>query len=110
MKKTKHKSNYMFTNKKHPKRGIMSAVLGIISIISILLAVWLTFRKDGVAAFNYGLAILLATLFSLAGLWLGAASRTEKDCYYLFPCLGIGFNLLALAGISFILYAGAYGL
>lgn len=106
----KRKSNYIFTNKKHPSKGIMSTILGMISIISILVAIYLTFLQRGVAAFNYGIVILLSTLFSLVGIFLGFASKTEKDSFHLFSYLGILFNLLVLLGISFILYAGAYGL
>ena len=34
----------------------------------------------------------------------------EQDRFYLFAWVGIGLNLLTIMGISFILYAGAYGL
>lgn len=106
----KHKSNYIFTNKKHPKRGIMSTILGMISIISIVLSIYLTFTQRGEAAFNYGIAVVWSLIFSFVGIGLGIAARTEKDRFYLFAYIGILLNFAALAGISFILYAGAYGL
>lgn len=104
--KSNRKSGYIFTAKKHPEKGIMSAILGTISLISIIAAVFLTYQNGGNAKPQYGAAVFLVTLFSLVGLVLGVLSRMEKDKYYLFPHLGIGFNVLALAMISFILFAG----
>lgn len=40
---------YIFTNKKESKKGIMSAVLGIIALVSLFLAVYETFRNQGQA-------------------------------------------------------------
>ncbi|TCL59005.1 hypothetical protein EDD76_105181 [Kineothrix alysoides] len=107
--RTSRKGGYIFTTKKHPEKGIMSTALGIISIISIAAAVYLSYRNAGAAVTQYGAAVFLVTLFSLAGLVLGILSRMEKDRYYLFSYLGIGFNVVVLAMISIILYAGAYG-
>ena len=104
------KKNYMFTNKEHPVRGIMSFLLGIISIISIILAVFFTFQNKGVAAFNYGIVVLLATLFSIVGLTLGILAKTEKDKYYFFCYMGMILNFIGLVMISGILYVGAYGI
>lgn len=84
----------------------MSAILGVISVVSILAAVYLAYRNGGSAKPQYGAAVFLVTLFALAGLVLGVLSRTEKDNYYLFPHLGIGLNVASLAMISMILYAG----
>lgn len=102
----KRKGGYIFTVRKHPEKGIMSTILGIISILSIGAAIYLTYRNGGNARPQYGAALFLVTLFSLGGLALGALSRAEKDNYYFFPHLGIGLNALSLAMISFILYAG----
>lgn len=102
------KKGYIFTNKKHSEKAIMSTILGIISIVSLLIVVFLTYRKGGNAPAGYGVTGILVTLFSLIGLVLGILTIKEKDRYYLFPGLGIVFNLLALVGIGFILYIGAY--
>ena len=92
--------------RKHPEKGIMSTILGTLSILSVGAAVYLAYRNGGDALPQYGAAVFLVTLFSIAGLVLGILSRIEKDNYYLFPHLGIGLNVLCLAMISFILYAG----
>ncbi|MDE7014319.1 MAG: hypothetical protein K2P19_06535 [Kineothrix sp.] len=100
------KGGYIFTVRKHPEKGIMSTILGVLSLISIGAAVYLTYSHGGSAKPQYGAAVFLVTLFSLAGLVLGILSRIEKDNYYLFPHLGIGLNVLSLGAVSFILYAG----
>ncbi len=98
--------NYIFTNKKHSLRAIMATILGIISLLSLAVAVYLTYLHDGAAHAGYGVTGLLATLFSLTGLLLGIVTEREKEYYRLFPRLAILLNLLALAGISLILYFG----
>ena len=101
---------YIFTNKKESKKGIMSAVLGIIALVSLFLAVYETFRNQGQALVKYGVAALFALLFALAGIVLGIMSKMEEDRFYLFSYLGIILTLLAIAGIGFIIYAGVYGI
>ncbi|HIV92308.1 MAG TPA: hypothetical protein H9744_11620 [Candidatus Eisenbergiella stercoravium] len=101
---------YIFTDKHETKKGIMSSVLGVLSLASIVLAVYGTFQNQGEALVKYGAAVLFALLFSLAGLVLGILSRMVQDRFYFFSYLGMTLNGLALAGIVFIIYAGVYGL
>lgn len=101
------KSSYIFTNKRHSQKAVMSTVFGAISTVSFLATIYLTYRKEGNATVSYGVAGLLITIFSLTGLILGIMAAFEKDRYHLFDYLGIGLNILILAGISFILYAAA---
>lgn len=104
------KKNYMFTNKKHPTRGIMSAILGIISFASLLLAVFWSYEAKGEATEGMGMVGFVATCFSATGMVLGYLAKSEADSFRLFPWLGIVVNFFALALISMILYAGAYGI
>lgn len=104
------KSSYIFTAREHPQKGVMSTILGAISIVSVIAAIYLAYRNGGKSAPQHGAAVFLTTLFSLAGLVLGILSRIEKDKFYLFSYLGIALNCVALILISTILYAGAYGI
>ena len=101
--------NYIFTNKKHSNRAIMSVILGMISTVSLAIVVRLTYLQDGEATVGYGVTGLLATIFSLVGLVLGIVTLREKDYYRLFPRLGVVLNLLALGWIGFMLYFGSLG-
>lgn len=104
------RKGYIFTNKAESKRGILSTVFGALSLASLITAVYLTFRNQGTAYVKYGVVGVLCLIFAGTGLVLGILARTEEDKFYLFAWIGIVLNILTLAGISFILYAGAYGL
>ncbi|MBQ8198522.1 MAG: hypothetical protein IJZ76_03745 [Lachnospiraceae bacterium] len=106
----KLKKNYMFTNKSHPERGIMSTILGILSDGAIGLAVFSSFKTGGNESARLACAVMLALIFSIVGLVLGILSRIEKDRFYLFPNLGIILNSVAVIAIAFILYIGVFGL
>lgn len=101
------KKNYIFTNKEHPKMSIMSTVLGVLSIGSLLLAVYLSYLEKGAENMRYGAACFLALIFAFVGAALGAAGRMKKDKFYLFSYIGIALNLAAVGLASLILYAGA---
>ena len=104
------KRNFIFTNKKHTQRGIMSTILGTISLVSLFVAVYQTYVAKGQAGFNMGLVGFLAMVFALIGIGLGYLGKMEQDRYGLFAYLGLILNVLVLIIISLILYAGAYGL
>ena len=104
------KKGYKFTNKKHPEKGIMSAILGGISLVSMGIAVYQTFLAKGAASTNMGVVGLMVTIFSVTGIVLGYLGKNEYDSFVFFPYLGMMLNVAALACISVILYAGAYGI
>lgn len=84
----------------------MSTLLGLISTVSIVTVICLTYIRGGEAAVSYGLTGLLAMLMSVAGIILGIVTVLEKDRYRLFPVLGILFNLVALALVILIVCLG----
>ena len=84
---------YIYTNKKHSQKAIMSVILGIISLGSVILVLYLTSRAGGEAANGYGVTGLLATLFSFVGLILGILTVRENVYYRFFPILGIVLNV-----------------
>ncbi len=84
----------------------MSTILGIISIVSMIIVIYLTYLKDGNATNGYGMTGLFATVFSLIGFVLGIVALREKDTYKLFSWLGTVLNVLMLAGMVFLIYLG----
>lgn len=101
------KKNYIFTNKKHSDKAIMSTILGVISLASLGIVTYLSFRQGGVMYGGYGVTGVLATIYSLIGLILGILTLRDKDIYRIFPVLGTILNVIALGGISFLLYLGS---
>lgn len=102
------KSSYMFTNKEHTRKGIMSTILGVISLATLGYAIFMSYLRVGDIPRQYGAAAMLVMIYAFVGIGLGVVSKTERDKFYLFTYLGIILNVLALAVISAILYAGAY--
>ncbi len=100
------RDRYMFTDNRHPEKGIMSAVLGCISVAALVCAVFFTYKNGGQALIQYAAATLVAAVFSVCGLVLGIMSRFEKDIFYLFPNLGIVLNLISVLFIAFLLMLG----
>lgn len=102
------RKGYIFTNKNHPLKGIMAVILGILSIGTLITAVYLSYQQGGISSARYGAAALLAVIFMMVGMGLALYSTTERDTFKFFPVLGIVLNAIAICVLSLILYAGAY--
>lgn len=104
--------NYKFTNKSHPLKGVMSAILGMIALVSLFLAIYLSYLdgmdsvNGGMARMQYGLAAVLAFLMALVGEIIGLLANKEQDRYRFFPVLGLLLNSAALFMGVYILCAG----
>ena len=96
------RKNYIFTNRKHSLRAIMSTVLGLTSNISLGIVLYMTYLSGGNAPLSYGLTGLLAALYSTVGLILGMLTVREKDTFKVFPLLGTLLNLAALGILIFL--------
>lgn len=96
------RKNYIFTNRKHSERAIMSMILGGISTCSLGIVIYLSYLKGGAVPISYGLTGLLAAVFSIVGLILGILTVQEAERFKLFPILGIVLNLLALGILVFL--------
>lgn len=103
----KKRKGYIFTNKRHSKRAVMSVVLGLISLVSLGIVTCLAYGNGGEAPVGFGFTGLLALLYSFTGLFLGMLAIGDKTYYRLFPVLGLLLNFAALGCISLVLYAGA---
>lgn len=102
------KSGYIFTNKRHSNKAIMATILGILSTLSLIAVLYLTYDKGGVAPVKYGWTGFFIAIFSLTGLILSGMTMREKDLYRLFSILGLVLNLVAFLGIVLVVYAGMY--
>ena len=102
------KSSFMFTTKEHTLKGIMATILGVISLVTIGYVILDSYRKAGAIPLEYGAAAFLTMIFAFVGIILGVISKSEGDKFYFFSYLGIVLNVLVLAALSVILYAGAY--
>lgn len=104
MKKSTRK--FIYSNKKHTQKGIFSTILAGLSLIFLLLMMIVSYAKGGEIGKSFGATAFLCTLFSAAGIILGAIGKSEPEKFYLFSYIGIGLNVLDLLIVSSILYAG----
>ena len=102
--------NYIFTSKSRSRKGILSSVCGIISLVSFFISMMGVIRDGGQAAGRMGAVGFIACLFCVAGIVLGIMALTEKDKFMFFPRLG--FTVSIISGIAWggILYAGIAGI
>ena len=100
------RDRYMFTDNRHPEKGVMSAILGAISVGTLITAVFLTYRNGGQAQTRYAAAAFVAAVFSVVGIVLGIMSRFERDIFKLFPNLGIILNSLSILFVIGVLILG----
>lgn len=103
-----NKKNYIFTNKYHPKQGIMSTILGVIALVTLTIAIYISYYNQGLNTLRPAAAAILAMIYALIGIVLGILALGKKDSIKFFSVFGIILNVLAMGTVSMILYAGAY--
>jgi len=96
-----------FLRIKNIPTGRSSRILGGLSLVSLGIVTYLSYSQGGVMHGGYGVTGVLATIYSLIGLILGILTLREKDIYRIFPVLGTILNVVALGGVSFLLYLGS---
>ena len=94
----------MFTNRRHPYIGIMSAILGVIALVSLLYGIGSSYLLGGEVSMGFGAAALLATLYSLVGWFLGVMAVRLPDCFRITGVTGIILNTLTLVISGFLLW------
>ncbi len=102
------KSSFMFTSKEHSQKGIMATILGVLSLVSLVYIILDSYTNAGQVPLQYGAVAFLTMIFAFVGIILGVLSKSDRDKFYFFSYLGIVLNVLVLAVLSVILYAGAY--
>ena len=109
MAKPKRRSNYKFTNKKHPVKAVSSTILGCVSLFGILGAIYLSFLQRGDTKPGYGLTGLLSVAFCVTGLVLGILSFRERDSFYVLSWVGSILNGLILIIVALLFILGLQG-
>ncbi len=94
----------MFTNRRHPYMGIMSAILGIIALVSLIYGIGSSCLLGGDVPMGFGAAALLATLYSLVGWFMGVMAVRLPDSFRISGIMGIIFNTAALIISGFLLW------
>ena len=98
----KKRKGFIFTDKKHSNRAVMATILGVISLSSLGIMVFLSYRNGGKVGAGFGAGALLAALYSTIGMILGLVTVQEKERYRLFPVLGMVLNRAAQVSVGLI--------
>lgn len=92
-----------FTDKKHPKRGIVSSVIATASLIMMCALFIGSSHVKGQAGISYGYLGFLNLIVSIVGLVLAFRCFKEEEIYKITPTFGVAVN-----GIVLISYVALY--
>ena len=95
-----------FTVKETKLSTIFGAALGVISMVTVLLLLYLTFARGGEATLSYGFAGVLASVFSVTGLVLSILCINDHYQPHTLGWLGLVTNGIATLSMASILYLG----
>lgn len=95
-----------FTVKETRLSTIFGASLGVISVCTVLLLLYLTFMHGGEASISYAFAGFLASVFSVTGLVLSILCIIDHYQRHFMGWFGIVTNSIALMSMAGILYLG----
>ena len=80
------KKNYMFTNRRHSEKAIMSTVFGVLCTVSLVIVVVLSYSRSGDVPAGYGFTGLFAAILSLVGMLLGVLALREAEQDIVLEC------------------------
>ena len=104
--RNRRRGRYIFTDKKHPWRGIFSVVMGVFAFLCLVLSILLTFRSKSAASGSYAVGAFLGLAYAVCGLVMGILSGRERDIYAVFPRTGVILNILALLSVCGVVVLG----
>lgn len=103
----KRKNAYKFGDKKHSKRGKISLLLAVLSLLAGIVMIGISIQNGGNANHYIGSAGLFALMVAFASMFIGFISLGE-DSYKLFPILGSVCSGLVFAGWVAVYVLGFY--
>ena len=100
------KRMYSFAKEKHSGKGVLSTVLGILSLIIFGVLAWLAYYLDGQGGIYLGSIGLLGIVFALCGVVFGLMGFAEDNVRYLFAKVGAILNGIMLTLWVFVILIG----
>ncbi len=100
------KKKTKFTVKETKEVTVLGAALGVISVVTVILLLYLTFARGGEANLSFAFAGLLASIFAVAGLIISILCLIDHYQEHLVGWIGFAANGIALLSLAGILYLG----
>lgn len=104
----KRKRKIKFSVKETKLSTIFGTVLGVLSLLTVLTVIHLTFLANGEATASYAFAGFLASAFSVTGLVLSILCMNDQYQPHTLGWVGLVTNGLALVAMAGILYLGMF--
>lgn len=100
------KRKYKFTDKNQSRQGIISSIIGAVSVLLIVGMIAVAYMQNGQTGKWIAIPGILVLLLAVTGLYHGFLGTKEEDTYHLFPWLGCGMNGIVLAAFVLIYIVG----
>ena len=97
---------YSFAEEKHSKKGIVSTVFGVLSMIIFVVLAWLAYYLDGQGGIYLGSIGFSGIVLAVCGVVFGLTSFNEDNVRYLFSKIGSILNGIMLALWVFVILLG----
>lgn len=108
MKMTKSRKAVQLQTIKENENGIVAFACGIISTISFIVLIFISYLNSGQGDIGLGLVGLFAMIFSLVGLFLGIKNIRYGDRTFFFTKAGFFINVVIVVIWAIIFIFGIY--
>ena len=100
------KRMYSFAKEKHSGKGILSTILGTLSLVIFAVLAWLAYYLDGQGGVYLGSIGLLGMVFAVSSVVFGLMGFGENNVRYLFPKIGSILGGIMVALCVFVVLIG----
>ncbi len=107
MSRRRSKRKIQFSDRSHPKAGIISAVMGAVALVLLLVLFLISGADRGLSGGWIGVAGMWTLILSIVGFVLAAKSYRMEDIYKITPMLGSIFNGIVVVAMMLLYVAGA---
>ena len=104
----KKKEMISFSGRKHTKLGVISALIGISTVMGFIITCIISGLKKSEGGFIFGVIGLLLLALSAFGFVLSYKAMKQKDIFYRFPIIGALLNGI-ITIFLFIIYIVGFG-
>lgn len=85
-----------FTDKVHPVSGIMSVIIGVLSLAALVTLCLISSSEKGNAGFLFGVYGLLVLVAGVIGFIMAAKCYKREEIYMATPAVGTVLNVLII--------------
>lgn len=97
------KMMYSFAEKKNSVNGVISTIMGTVSLLLLVAMIYTSYYMRGDAGIYAGAFGLSGMIFAFVGFVLGIISFSEKNIKYKYPKIGS-----VMSGIVFTIWLGLF--